>query len=473
MTSTRIEFDHALLPEGWRSGVTVTVDDQGTITDVAFPSPPAGEGGLRGGPDEGHSIRFRGHAVPGVPNVHSHAHQRAMTGLAERSGPAHDNFWTWREAMYGFALKMSPEDLEAIAAQLYVEMLKSGFTAVGEFQYLHHQPDGSAYAEPAEMSLRCLAAAQSADIAITILPTLYAHGGFGGAPATDGQRRFRNGADRFLDTVRRLDAETRGHPLRRLGIAPHSLRAVTANLLDEVIEGVDALDPRAPIHMHVAEQTKEVEDCLAWSGRRPVEYLLDRFDVGRRWCLIHATHMTKDETARLAKSGAVVGLCPTTEANLGDGIFDAPHFLASGGAFGIGTDSQITVGPAEDLRQLEYSQRLRDRVRNVLSGGPHRSTGRALFDKAVAAGAHAIAQPMGAIAVGKRCDIVVLDPDHPSMLGRSGDEGIDTWIFSAGAPAVKDVLVGGKPVIRDRRHEREEEILLDFRKATTRLRGAQ
>ncbi|MGE0210637.1 MAG: formimidoylglutamate deiminase [Parvibaculaceae bacterium] len=459
MAST-LHLEIALLPDGWHENVDVACDDEGTITDVSFPSPLKGEGKI-----------LRGIAVPGIPNVHSHAHQRAMVGLAERSGPANDSFWTWREAMYGFALKMSPEDLQAVAAQLYVEMLKSGFTAVGEFQYLHHQPDGSPYAEPAEMTLRCIAAAEDAGLAVTALPTLYNHGGFGGQKASEGQRRFLNDADRFLKILSRLKKETDGHPLRRLGIAPHSLRAVTKDLLAEVIAGLDTLDPAAPIHLHIAEQTKEVDDCLAWCGLRPVEYWLENFATGPRWCLIHATHMTPEETVGMAGSRAVAGLCPTTEANLGDGIFDAPRYFDSGGAFAVGSDSHITVGPAEDLRQLEYSLRLRERARNVLAGGPHRSTGRALLDGALKGGARSIAQPMGAIEKGKRADIVVLDADHPLLLGRERDEAVDSWIFSAGAAAVKDVIVGGKPVVSDRRHIREDEILGGFRKAIARLRA--
>jgi formimidoylglutamate deiminase len=269
----------------------------------------------------GDGTRLNGIAVPGMANVHSHAHQRAMVGLAERSGPGADSFWTWREAMYGFALAMQPEDLEAIAAQLYVEALKSGFTAIGEFQYLHNQPDGTPYDAPAEMSLRCLSAAERTGIAVTMLPTLYAYGGFGGQMPGDGQRRFINTADSFLRIVENLGAKMgKG----RLGISPHSLRAVTKELLNEVITGV-ACD--APIHIHVAEQEKEVEDCIAWCGRRPVAYLLDSFEVSPRWCAIHATHMNNDETVALALSGAVAGLCPTTEANLGDGIFPAAPFL--------------------------------------------------------------------------------------------------------------------------------------------------
>ena len=271
MPERKLCLSSALLPTGWHDDVAVHLDEAGFISGV--------ETEVRA-PD---GVRLNGIAVPGVANVHSHAHQRAMVGLAERSGPGADSFWTWREAMYGFALAMQPEDLEAVAAQLYVEALKSGFTAIGEFQYLHHQPDGSPYAEPAEMSLRCLAAADASGIAVTMLPTLYAHGGFGGQPPAGAQRRFINDADGFLRIVERLAAAAgKGH-LRRLGISPHSLRAVTKELLEEVIGGLAA---DAPIHIHVAEQEREVTDCIAWCGRRPVELLLDSFDVSSRWCAI-------------------------------------------------------------------------------------------------------------------------------------------------------------------------------------------
>jgi formimidoylglutamate deiminase len=453
MPERKLRLSSALLPSGWHDDVVVHVDEGGVIAQVDVAQP-------------GDGTRLHGIAVPGIANVHSHAHQRAMVGLAERSGPGADSFWTWREAMYGFALAMQPEDLAAIAAQLYVEALKSGFTAIGEFQYLHHQPDGTPYDAPAEMSLRCLAAAERAGIAMTMLPTLYAHGGFGGQQPGEGQRRFINTADSFLRIVEDICAACRG----RVGISPHSLRAVTKELLDEVIAGVAA---DAPIHVHVAEQEKEVEDCMAWCGRRPVAYLLDSFEVSPRWCAIHATHMDNDETIGLARSGAVAGLCPTTEANLGDGIFPAARFLGAGGAIAVGSDSQVTVSPADDLRQLEYSQRLAHRARNVLAGAPHSSTGRRLLDAVSRGGAQALGQPMGAIETGNRCDVVVLDPDHPALIGRSGDNAVDSWVFSGGAACVRDVIVGGEIVIRERRHSREDEILRDFRAAITRLRNGQ
>lgn len=453
MKSRKFHFDSALTPQGWQGDVTVTVDASGLISRVDTGRAEAAE-------------HLSGIAVPAMPNVHSHAHQRFMLGLAERAGPGADSFWTWREAMYGFALRLSPDDLQAVAAQLYVEMLKAGFSIVGEFQYLHHSPDGTPYADPAEMSLRCLAAAQHAGIGITVLPTLYAFGGFGGQDPVPGQRRFLNDAARFLKVVDKLSIQAGGNALQKVGISPHSLRAVTPELLRDVIAG---LPPDAPIHVHVAEQVKEVEDCLAFCGRRPVELLMDSFDLSDRWTAIHATHMTPGETEALARSGAIAGLCPTTEANLGDGIFPATHFMTAGGAIAIGSDSHITVSPSEDLRMLEYSQRLRDRTRNSLAGGPGQSTGRTLYDAALKGGARSMRQPVGAIAPGLRCDVAVLDADHPILAGRAEDAALDSWIFSGGNALVKDVIVGGTPVVKDRHHIHEEEIARDFRAALRRL----
>lgn len=452
MTQRKFRFSSALTTSGWQQNVGVSVDENGMIERV--------ETGAKDG------TLISGVAIPAVPNVHSHAHQRLMVGLAERAGPGADSFWTWREVMYGFALMLSPDDLEAVAAQAYVEMLKSGFSCVGEFQYLHHQPDGRRYDEPAEMSLRCLSAAEQAGIAITVLPTLYNFSGFGGQPAQAGQRRFVNDADRFLEIYETLKGVCGANPLRRLGISPHSLRAVTPELLKTVLNGIEG---GARVHIHVAEQVKEVDDCLAWCGQRPVEFLLDRFEVSSRWCAIHATHMTQAETQKLAESGAIAGLCPTTEANLGDGIFPADHFLKQGGAIAIGSDSQISISPAEDLRMLEYSQRLRDRTRNALAAAPGASTGRSLLDAVLKGGASCLDQPMGAIAVGKRCDIAILDDEHPAMVGRADDALLDSWIFSAGNAALKDMIVGGAHVVKDRRHIDEERIARKFAETTGRL----
>ena len=452
MKSAKFLFPSALTAQGWLDNVQVSVDANGMIAGVVS------------GAKDGNQIK--GIAIPAVPNVHSHAHQRFMLGLAEKAGPGADSFWTWRDVMYGFALKLGPEDLEAVAAQLYVEMLKSGFSVVGEFQYLHHQPDGTPYDNVAELSLRCLAAADTAGIGITMLPTLYTHGGFGGQPSMPGQRRFVNDAARYLKIHETLRQKIDGHALRRLGISPHSLRAVSVELLGEVLGGIDS---KSPIHIHVAEQTKEVDDCLSWSGRRPVDLMLDSFDVSARWTAIHATHMTAAETTRLARSEAIAGLCPTTEANLGDGIFPAVTYLKDMGAIAIGSDSHISVSPAEDIRMLEYSQRLRDRTRTALASGPGKSTGRTLFDAVCKGGAQSMCHPVGVIAPGYRADIAVLDPDHPTLIGRTGDDSLDSWVFSGGTPCVRDVIVGGTHLVRDRIHVREDEIAKAFRAAVKRL----
>ncbi len=452
MSQRKFHFASALTSSGWETDVDIGIGENGVIESVEARA------------TQGEYIK--GIAIPAIPNVHSHAHQRLMVGLAERASAGTDSFWTWRELMYGFALKLSPGDLEAVAAQVYVEMLKAGFSCVGEFQYLHHQPDGSTYDSIAEMSLRCLSAAEQTGIAITLLPTFYKHSGFGGKIAMAGQRRFVNGPDRYLEIYEALKSACHANPLWRLGISPHSLRAVTPEFLKTVLEAIDN-DTR--IHIHVAEQVQEVEECLSWSGRGPVEFLLDEFDVSPRWCAIHATHMTAIETAGLAQSGAVAGLCPTTEANLGDGIFPAGEFMKQGGAIAIGSDSQISISPAEDLRMLEYSQRLRDHTRNVLASGAGASTGRTLLDAVLKGGAQCLDQPMGALKAGMRCDITVLDDACPTIVGREKDDVIDTWIFSAGNAAVKDVIVGGKHVVKDRHHFDEDRIQKRFTETVRRL----
>jgi len=412
----------------------------GTITAVtAGATPPNG--------DERHRL-----AIPGLASLHSHAFQRGMAGLAEMRGDTADTFWTWRETMYRFALRMTPDDLESVATLLYAEMLERGFTRVGEFHYLHHDPDGAPYSNPAEMAAHIAQAAETTCIGLTLLPSFYAHGSFGGAAPHAGQRRFVSSIDQFAE----LMAASRKtlSPLRgaNVGIAPHSLRAVTPDELRAIVP----LAEGGPVHIHAAEQIREVEDCVAWSGRRPVAWLLDHAPVDRRWCLIHATHMTATETTALAASGAVAGLCPLTEASLGDGIFSAREYCEAGGRFGVGTDSNILVGVADELRQLEYGQRLKHRERNVLSRGPGVSTGRALFDAALAGGTQALAQACGGIEQGARADIVSLDTTHPSLAGRRGDAILDGFIFAAGADAIDCVWAGGNKVVEGGRHRLRE-----------------
>jgi formimidoylglutamate deiminase len=445
-------FKTALLAKGWAGDVRLTVGG-GAITGIERDVSPAPD-------DERHGI-----AVPGLCNVHSHAFQRGMAGLTEYSGPTADDFWTWRELMYRFLDRIDPEDVEAIAAQAYVEMLQSGFTRVGEFHYLHHDAQGGAYADIAEMAHRIVAAAGDTGIGLTLLPVFYAHGGFGGAAPVAGQRRFLNDPDRFGQLVAASRAALAPLPDANLGVAPHSLRAVTPEELTRIC----ALAPDGPIHIHAAEQTREVDDSLAWSGQRPVEWLLDHADVDRSWCLIHATHLTAAETRRLASSGAVAGLCPITEANLGDGVFPTRRYLAAGGRLGIGSDSNVLIDPAQELRGLEYAQRLSLRARNVLSARDRPSTGGALFDGALKGGAQALAQAAVGLEIGASADIVALNPDHLALYGRTGDALLNSWLFAGTPGVVKTVWRGGKRVVEDGRHLSAERIGLRYRQTLDKL----
>jgi formiminoglutamate deiminase len=388
-----------------------------------------------------------------------------MAGLAEMRGDSTDTFWTWRETMYRFALAMTPDDVAAVATLLYVEMLEQGFTRVGEFHYLHHDRDGSPYADIAEMAARLAQAAEASGIALTLLPSFYAHGSFGGAAPHAGQRRFICSVDQFAALMAASRKAIGKLPGANIGISPHSLRAVTPDELAAIIPLADG----GPVHIHAAEQVKEVEDCLAWSGRRPVQWLLEHAPVDQRWCLIHATHTTNEEVTAFAKTGAVAGLCPITEASLGDGIFLAREFLDAGGRFGVGTDSNVLVGVADELRQLEYGQRLKHRQRNVLSGHAGTSTGRTLFDHALAGGAQALAQATVGLVPGARADIVTLDAAHPSLAGRRHDAFIDGWIFAAGSGAIDCVWAGGDKVVEGGRHRLRQTARERFNASVRRL----
>ena len=430
--------------------MTVTDETIAKVTAGAAPSPD----------DERHQL-----AIPGMASLHSHAFQRGMAGLAETRGNTADTFWTWRETMYRFALGMTPEDTRAVATLLYVEMLEQGYTRVGEFHYLHHDHDGTPYNNPAEMVTQIAQAADSAGIGLTLLPTFYAHSSFGGAEPHAGQRRFICSIDQFAALVAATRMALRALPGANVGIAPHSLRAVTPDELTAITR----LAETGPVHIHAAEQIKEVEECIAWSGLRPVEWLLEHAPVDQRWCLIHATHTTLTEVAALARTGAVAGLCPVTEASLGDGLFPAREFLGAGGRFGVGTDSNVLVGVADELRQLEYGQRLKHRERNVLSGDPGTSTGRTLFDAALAGGAQALAQPTAGLQAGARADIVSLDITHPSLAGRRGDAVLDGWIFAAKAGAIDCVWAGGSKVVESGRHRSRQRVREQFNAAVRRL----
>ncbi len=448
----QLHIPHALLETGWRRDVLITVEGRNITAVAADTAPPPG------------AERLAGIAVPGMANVHSHAFQRAMAGLVERRGPEDDSFWTWREVMYRFLARMTPDDVEAVAAWLHVEMLEAGFTASGEFHYLHNDPAGARYADPAEMGARIAAAAQASGIGLALLPCFYAHGGCGGHPAKPGQVRFLSDLDGYWRLLEASARHVAAVPGAVLGIAPHSLRAADAGELRALVEGW----PAGPIHIHAAEQTAEVDECVAWSGARPVQWLTDHMPLDERWCLIHCTHMTPEESAALARSGAVAGLCPITEANLGDGIFEAPRFLEAGGRFGIGSDSNVRIALGEELRTLEYGQRLRERKRNRL-GPAGASTGRYLFDAARRGGAQALGLNSGAIAPGCTADIVILDGDHPVLAGRTGDAVLDSWVFAAGDGAVREVFAGGSRVVTGGRHVRRDDLLDRFRATMRRL----
>ena len=446
--------ERVLLPEGWASDVMIGIDDGGMIVSIQ-----------PGRTRDADSMLAAGPVVPALQNLHSHAFQRAMAGLAEKAGSTDDSFWTWRETMYRLVERMSPDDVEVVATKLYSELLKGGFGHVVEFHYFHHAVTGSGRSDGFEMSARILRAAETAGIGLTHLPVFYAHAGFGGIAPNDGQKPFVHSVDGFLTLLERLAPECKAVGAR-LGLAIHSIRAATP---DEMRAILSSEHTGGPIHIHVADNAREVEDCLAWSGRRPVEYLLDEMPVDGRWCAIHATHMTPDETMRLARSGAVAGLCPATEANLGDGIFPATDFAAQAGAYGIGTDSHVATSVAEELRLLEYSQRLRDRRRNRLAAGPGTSSGRTVFDAVLKGGAQAAGQQTSGIHIGARADLIVLDGSNPFVGTSTGDQVLDRWLFALGSEAIRDVMAGGQWVVQDGRHRNEDEINRAFREVLLKL----
>jgi len=446
-------FDTALVDGDWADRVRLEISD-GVIAAIST------DVGAEPG-DERHAI-----GLPGLPNLHSHAFQRGMGGLAEARGPAGDDFWSWRDLMYRFLDQLGPDDVEAIAAQAYAEMLESGFTRVGEFHYLHHDVAGRPYAAPAEMAQRIAAAAETSGIALTLLPVFYAHGGFGGAAPGAAQRRFLSNADGYANLLGASRAAVSALPDAVVGVAPHSLRAATPEELSAIL----SLAGAGPVHIHIAEQSREVADCLAWSGKRPVEWLLEAMPVDPRWCLVHATHMTEAERIALARTGATAGLCPITEANLGDGIFPAAAYLEEGGSFGIGSDSNVRINAAEELRLLEYGQRLHGRARCVLGRPERPSVGANLFVGALRGGARALGVEAG-IAPGCSADIVSLDVRDPSLVGRKGDALLDSWIF-ASRSGIDCVWRRGIKMVEGGRHRRGDEIGRRFAATLSRLLDA-
>lgn len=448
-TRETISAGGAWLPEGWQGGRRLTLAD-GRIATVE----PAGSTGAQ-------TVRW---LLPGLPNLHSHAFQRAMAGRAEHRGDPADSFWTWREAMYRLAGRLDPESLHAIACQLYVEMLEAGHTWVCEFHYLHHQPDGRPYDDAAAMSRALVQAAADTGIGLTLLPVLYMTGGFDGRPLAAGQRRFGHDLDGYL----RLVATLRGleHDRLVVGMALHSLRAVPAEALAGCL--ASGLADGRPLHIHIAEQQAEVDQCLQLRGARPVQWLLANAPVDRHWCLVHATHMTRAETTAVAASGATVALCPSTEANLGDGLFPLLDYLADGGAWGIGSDSHVGVSPVEELRWLEYGQRLLHRRRNLACSDDRPSVGETLVSGALDGG-RACGAEIGRIAAattgpaGAQADLVALDANEPGLLGHTDATVLDAWLFASRRPAVERVWAGGVEMVSAGRHHRREAVQAAYR----------
>ncbi|WP_312630838.1 formimidoylglutamate deiminase [Pantoea piersonii] len=443
----------ALLADGWRHQVRISVNDAGIIESITPDSDPQG------------AIPLPGAVIPSVANLHSHAFQRAMAGLAEVAGDPQDSFWTWRDLMYRMVQRLTPEQVGAIAAYLYIDMLKGGYTQVAEFHYLHHDASGAPYAQD-DMLQQLMLAADRAGIGQTLLPVLYSHSGFGAQPPLPGQKRFIQQTDAWLRQQERLAATVRDKPLLNRGLCFHSLRAVSEAQMREALE---ASDKSLPVHIHIAEQEKEVNDSLAWSGERPVEWLLNRFEVDARWCLIHATHLDPREIERLAASRAVAGLCPTTEANLGDGIFPATRFIAQGGRWGIGSDSHVSLSALEELRWLEYGQRLRDRRRNRIITAEQPSVGDLLWRGAAQGGAQACGVALGELSPGKRADWLVLAED--AWLESVGDDALlNRWLFAGRREQIRDVWVAGRAVVEAGRHAEEESCAAAFRQAMAALR---
>jgi formimidoylglutamate deiminase len=454
MSLTRYRCDHAFLPSGWARDVAITIDEAGWITDVrrddTEPLPGLG--------------RF---VVPGMPNAHSHAFQFAMAGLAERAGPAGDDFWSWRETMYRFAGRLDPDATRAIAAMAYAEMLRHGYTSVCEFHYLHHAPDGTRYAPPSAMADALGEAAAEVGIGLTLLPTLYQTAGFDGAPLSARQRRFGHALDEFVALVSRLRA-TDGDT-RTTGLAIHSLRAVPPEALAALL--AEPVASAGPIHVHIAEQVREVIDCLGVRDARPVEWLLANAAVDPRWCLVHATHVADAEVRGIAEAGAVVALCPTTEANLGDGVFPLRAFLDAGGAIAVGSDSHVSTSPVEDLRWLEYGQRLATLSRNVVAGADRPSSGETLWHEALVGGAQASGRRIGALAPGHRADWLVLEDHAPALIGKDPADVLDALVFAGNRNLVRETWVGGRRVVEAGAHVAESRLAAGYARALRPLLG--
>lgn len=444
---------HALLPGGWADGVRVHINDEGRIASL--------ERGVSREP--GDTDLGEGILIPAQCNLHSHAFQRAMAGRTEHRSAGRDSFWTWRELMYRFVGRITPSQIEAIAALVYMEMLESGYAAVGEFHYIHHRPSGQPYDSVTETTQRIFAAASQTGIGLTHLPVLYSYGGAGEQALKPGQIRFANDLDQYARLVSEARSLARAHAHRdtRVGIAPHSLRATSPQQLKQITRSFK----NGPVHIHIAEQPAEVEEVTRWLGQPPVAWLLHHLEVNGRWCLVHATHMTDEETGECARTGAVAGLCPVTESNLGDGIFNGAVYLAAGGRFGIGSDSNVRICLSEELRLLEYGQRLRDNARNVLLS-EEGSVGGSVYRHALLGGAQALGRESGAIEPGLYADLAAIDGGDIAFHGLKHDQLLDAWIFAADDHVVTDVWSAGRHCVREGRHVDRARIVDRYRRET-------
>ena len=444
-------FKKAYLIDQWQSNVTITVSDSGDISTVASDTNPD------------NATVIDGFAMPGFPNIHSHAFQRVMAGLGEKASSLDDNFWSWRNIMYQFANMISPEDQQAIAAQLYMEMLKAGYTSVAEFHYLHNLTEGKPYANPIELSLATISASKQTGIGLTHLPVLYMTSNFGGKPLKKEQMRFHNSLESYQAMLQAITDGAADNKPDKLGIALHSLRAVPEAAITETLAHINRLDNTAPIHIHIAEQTLEVDESIRWSGKRPVEWLLSNHDIDDRWCLIHATHLNDQEVTAVARSGAAVGICPTTEANLGDGIFPLASYLQQGGKIAIGSDSNTSVSPIEELRWLEYGQRLKHHQRNIGATLQTPHTAENLVQKTLAGGAKALGRKVGKIDIGYSADLLVLDEQSPHLYQKRSENIFDSLVFCGNTAMIRDVMCKGQWCVKNYQHINEAAITENYR----------
>ncbi len=454
-TMNQLYAEHILLADGWAKNKTLTISN-GIITAI------------EDGKNEQADIAS-GAVIPGMVNCHSHAFQRAFAGFSEQGSEGQDSFWTWRKIMYKFLGQLSSDDAQVIAQQLYIEMLKMGYTRVAEFHYLHHDVDGSNYQELATMAKAIFNASANAGIGLTLLPVLYQFSGFGAKLPNNGQKRFINNSEQFNQLVSDCFALSESYSNTNVGIAPHSLRAVDKKALQTAVAHVRSLDNNAPIHIHISEQQQEVNDCITHFGKRPVQWLLDNIELDQHWCLIHATHIDEQERKGIIASKAIAGICPTTEANLGDGIFPTTEFLAEQGTFAIGSDSHISVNPIEELRWLEYAQRLIKQQRAILATSKQASVGHHLWQQAALGGAQSTNSNTGSLAVGKQADLLVLDSKQTRLFAHSDQHLLDSVIFASQQNLIEDVMVNGKWVVRNKQHSLQQESAEQFSELLAKL----